>query len=387
MQKYYPTIILGAGASGLMCAAFLPKKSALLIDINKSIGAKMAISGGGKCNVTNERLSSDNYLGNRYFIEDVFREFSNEDMLAWLDAKGLRLRLKKERQYFCEQSAQELLDVFKKEISKQGLSLETKILDITLEEGRFKVTSNKGCFECDHLVLALGGLSYKKIGASDMGYKIASKFGHTINATLPALIGFTLQKEQFFMKELSGTSIEKVRISVDKKRFEGALLFAHKGISGPAVLNASLYWNRGEVSIDFLCDFSFEAQSEKLISSLLPFAKRVAKAFLEHLGVEDKPYKQLSKAEKLQLESLRSYRFAPAGNFGYERAEVTKGGVDIRDIDAKSMMSKKQSNLYIIGELLDVTGELGGYNFQWAFSSGYVCAKSLCDKIASNYTI
>jgi len=386
MQKYYPTIILGAGASGLMCAATLPKKSALLIDINTSIGAKIAISGGGKCNVTNERLSSDNYLGNRYFIEDVFREFSNDDMLAWLDAKGLRLRLKKERQYFCEQSAQELLDVFKKEISKQELSLETKILDITLEEGRFKVASNKGCFECDHLVLALGGLSYKKIGASDMGYKIASKFGHTINATSPALVGFTLQKEQFFMKELSGTSIEKVRISVDKKTFEGALLFAHKGISGPAVLNASLYWNRGEVSIDFLCDFSFEVQSEKLISSLLPFAKRVAKAFLEHLGVEDKPYKQLSKKEKSRLESLRSYRFAPAGNFGYERAEVTKGGVDIRDIDAKSMMSKKQSNLYIIGELLDVTGELGGYNFQWAFSSGYVCAKSLCDKIASNYT-
>ncbi|MEJ2528421.1 MAG: aminoacetone oxidase family FAD-binding enzyme, partial [Sulfurovaceae bacterium] len=279
MQKYYPTIILGAGASGLMCAATLPKKSALLIDTNKSIGAKIAISGGEKCNVTNERLSSDNYLGNRYFIEDVFREFSNDDMLAWFDAKDLRLRLKKERQYFCEQSAQELLDVFKKEISKQELSLETKILDITLEQGRFKVASNKGCFECDHLVLALGGLSYKKIGASDMGYKIASKFGHTINATSPALVGFTLQKEQFFMKELSGTSIEKVRISVDKKRFEGALLFAHKGISGPAVLNASLYWNRGEVSIDFLCDFSFEAQSEKLISSLLPFAKRVAKAF------------------------------------------------------------------------------------------------------------
>jgi predicted Rossmann fold flavoprotein len=382
MQKHYQTIILGAGASGLMCAASLPKKSTLLIDINKGIGAKIAISGGGKCNVTNENLSSENYLGNRYFIEDVLREFSNDDMLDWLHAKGLQLTIKKENQYFCKQSAQELLDVFQKEIDLQNIMLAVEVQDVSLVDNCFEIMTNNGEFKCDYLVLALGGMSYKKIGASDVGYKIATKFGHSLRMTSPALVGLTLQKEHSFMKELSGTSIEKVRIYVENKSFEGALLFTHKGISGPAVLNASLYWSKGEMSIDFLCSFSFEAQSDKILSSILPFPKRVAKAFLEYLKIEDKPYKQLSKEQKIKLESLRTYRFSPAGNFGYERAEVTRGGVETKEIDAKSMMSKKQSNLYIIGELLDVTGELGGYNLQWAFSSGYVCAKSLCAKIS-----
>ena len=384
MQKHYPIIILGAGASALMCAAHLPPQCALLIDANEAIGAKIAVSGGSKCNVTNANLSSSNYQGDRFFIEDVFRIFSNGDMLTWLEGRGLRLVLRKETQYFCNKSAQELLDVFKKQTNKQEFLLNANILDVGFRQGCFEIISDQGSFGCDHLVLALGGTSYKKIGASETGYKIAAGFGHHINAISPALVGFTLQREQFFMKELSGTSIEKVRISVGDKSFEGALLFAHKGISGPVVLNASLYWQKGGITMDFLCDFDFDMQSDRSLSSLLPFSKRAAKAFLQHLKIDDKPYKHLSSVQKERLETLRAYRFAPAGNFGFERAEVTRGGVDTKEIDAKSMMSKKQNNLYIIGELLDVTGELGGYNLQWAFSSGYVCAKSLCDKIASN---
>jgi predicted Rossmann fold flavoprotein len=201
-------------------------------------------------------------------------------------------------------------------------------------------------------------------------------FGHTIIATAPALVGFTVQKEQFFFKELSGVSTEVI-ISVGKEKCRGGLLFAHKGISGPAVLDASLFWKKGKISIDFLPSFSWKSieGSKKQISSLLPLPKRVSKAFLLQLHLEDKAYDTLSEKEKKSLETLSAYSFAPAGSFGYSKAEVTRGGVFTDEVDAVTMMSDKEEGLYFIGEVLDVTGKLGGYNFQWAFSSAYACAK------------
>jgi len=199
--------------------------------------------------------------------------------------------------------------------------------------------------------------------------KVASNFGHTIVKTAPALVGFTLQKEQFFFKELS----------VGEHLCKGALLFAHKGISGPAVLDASLYWEKGKIEIDFLPKFSWKnlKSSKKQISSILPMPKRVTKAFLLQFGMDDKSGYQCSLEELSILQTLHRYTLAPAGTFGYSKAEVTKGGVCTDEVDGKTMMSKKCEGLYFVGEVLDVTGRLGGYNFQWAFSSAYVCSKSI----------
>ncbi|MBT8347864.1 MAG: aminoacetone oxidase family FAD-binding enzyme, partial [Sulfurovum sp.] len=225
---------------------------------------------------------------------------------------------------------------------------------------------------------ASGGLSYPKIGASSIGYEIAEAFGHTLVKTAPALVGFTVQKDQFFFKELSGVSTD-VKIHVGDEVCEGALLFAHKGMSGPAVLDASLYWEKGKIEIDFLPGFSWKSVqgSKKQISSLLPMPKRVSKAFLLQFKLEDKPFHQLTKQELETLQTLSAYSLAPAGTFGYAKAEVTKGGVETSEIDSSTMMSKKEDGIYFIGEVLDVTGRLGGYNFQWAFSSAYSCAKDV----------
>ncbi|MCF6206600.1 MAG: NAD(P)/FAD-dependent oxidoreductase, partial [Sulfurovum sp.] len=189
---------------------------------------------------------------------------------------------------------------------------------------------------------------------------------------------FTVQKEQFFFKDLSGTSTDVV-ITVGDQRCEGSLLFAHKGISGPVVLDASLYWEKGKIEIDFLpgFDWSVFKRSKKKISSLLPLPKRVTKAFLLQLNIEDQVGCAVSSETMKALQVLNRYTFAPAGTFGYAKAEVTRGGVATDEVDVLTMESKKQRGLFFIGEVLDVTGQLGGYNFQWAFSSAYVCAKRL----------
>lgn len=232
------------------------------------------------------------------------------------------------------------------------------------------------------MVVASGGLSFKLLGASGIGYDIATHFGHNIAKTAPALVGFTVQKEQFFFKLLSGVSTN-VCIKVGSHKCNGDLLFTHKGLSGPAVLDASLYWEKGKIEIDFLVDFSWKSVrgSKKNITSLLPLPKRVTKAFLIELELKDKPYNMYSEYECEKLCTLGHYTFAPAGTFGYSKAEVTKGGVETFEVDSETMMSKKEEGLYFIGEVLDVTGRLGGYNFQWAFSSAYSCAKSIKGKI------
>jgi len=221
-------------------------------------------------------------------------------------------------------------------------------------------------------------LSFPKIGASSIGYDIARSFGHSIETLSSGLVGLTVQPEQFFFKSLSGIAID-VKITVNNKEINGALLFAHKGISGPAVLDASLYWNKGKITIDFLPTLSIDSlkSSKKHISKILSLPSRVAKTFLETLNIEDKASNKLSFEEWKKITLLKNYSFAPAGTFGYSKAEVTKGGVSTDEVDASSMMSKKVENLYFLGEVLDVTGELGGYNFQWAFSTAFVCAKGI----------
>lgn len=228
------------------------------------------------------------------------------------------------------------------------------------------------------MIIATGGVSYPKIGATDIGFKIAQSFGHKIEKLNPALVGFTVQKDEFWFKNLSGISLT-ADIKVEDKTFRDSLLFTHKGVSGLGVLSASLYWQKGQIEIDFLPKYpldKFLKNSQKQITTLLPLPKRFTKEFLKSIDLEDKPIYKLTDNEKDRLKKLKNYSFAPAGNFGYSMAEVTKGGVSTDEINPNSMESKLIKNLYFIGEVVDVTGELGGYNFQWAFSSAFVCANS-----------
>jgi len=377
-------VIIGGGASALMLASLLPKNRVTIVESNAKLGAKILVSGGGKCNITNSNMGEAYFLSNSddkptlSFVTDALKSFTEKNLLQWLERQKLVPMIRKDGQYFCQNSAKELLDIFLKECKRQKVLLNENVIEVSKKEELFYVKTNKQTLKSDIVVVASGGLSFPKLGASSIGYDIAKSFGHTIVNTAPGLVGFTVQKEQFFFKELSGTSTE-VEIHVDDKLCKGALLFAHKGISGPSVLDASLYWKKGKIRIDFLPNFSWKSlsSSKKQISSLLPMPKRVTKAFLIQFGIEDKVASKLTSDELKQLESLNNYIFSPAGTFGYSKAEVTKGGVSTDEIDSKNMMSLKTDGLYFVGEVLDVTGRLGGYNFQWAFSSAYVCARDI----------
>nr|WP_267905526.1 NAD(P)/FAD-dependent oxidoreductase [Nitrosophilus alvini] len=370
-------MILGGGAGSLMAASVIKSKSVALIEHNGDIGAKIKISGGGRCNITNRYLGWTNYLGEKSFVQSVIERFTNKDLLKFFKEKGLKPVLRKENQFFCPHSSDDILGIFKKELKNISVFLKYEILDVEKVEDFFIVRCDKESFKAKFVLVATGGISYKKLGASDIGYKIAQKFGHSIVPLKPALVGFTVQKDEFWFKNLSGISF-RARVKTAKKEIRGDILFAHRGISGPAMLNASLYWDRGKISVDFLDDKKLEEllryKNRQLISQL-PLPKRFVKEFLYRFGLIDKPVKNLGKKEIEILKLLESYEFAPAGTFGFERAEVTKGGISTDEIDPLNMESKKVKNLFFAGEVLNVTGELGGYNFQWAFSSGYIAGK------------
>ena len=362
----YDVIILGAGASGLFLADFLKNKNILIIEHNSKIGEKIKVSGGEKCNITNKYVSFKNYHPQSEFVKKTLKKAGNKELLKWIKNKGLEVYELKEGQYFFE-SSREILKVL---APKCKIMLNTEILDV--KEG-FEVITNRGVYKSKNIVVALGGKSFKKLGASEKGYKIAEKFGHKITPVKPALVGLTVQPGEAWFKKLSGVSF-KASVSVDNKKFVQNILFSHRGITGPAILNASLYWEKGKIKIDFLAGKKVEnllKNRHRQIISQLPLPKAFIKEFLNVTGIEDKKVMLLKKEEIKKLKRLENYEFAPAGTFGFERAEVTKGGVNTDEI-SEFMESKKVKGLYFTGEVLDVTGELGGYNFQWAFSSAYL---------------
>jgi len=378
--KIVDIAIIGAGASGLMLASHLKNRSILLIDANPVIGAKLKISGGGRCNITNKFMNSDFFDGNISFINQVLTNFTTSDLLNFLEKYNLKPTIENKSvngQYFCKSSS-EIIDVFAKSTKHVNFMMNTKVLKVD-KNGHFKITTDKDTIAADILIVASGGISYPILNSSTIGYEIAKLFGHTIIETKPALVGLSVQKEQFWMKELSGISLPVI-IEIGNKNINGDLLFTHKGISGPAVLNASLYWQKGHITIDFLPFSTIQnmlKDKNKQISTQLNLPKNFTKAFLLHIGMEDKQIAKLKKVEIEKLETLKKYPLSPAGTFGYSKAEVTKGGVSTEEIDAKSMESKLCKNLYFIGECLNVTGSLGGYNLHWAFSSALTCSKKL----------
>ncbi|MCI4406268.1 MAG: aminoacetone oxidase family FAD-binding enzyme [Sulfuricurvum sp.] len=379
-MKHYDAIILGGGAGGLMCAAQLRQNSSLSIAIiegNNRPALKLKASGGGKCNLTNVEVDESHYLGDSSLIKHVLSAFPQKALLEYFREGGLRPVIRKERYYFCPKSSDEVISILMGKAHGVDLLLGHKILRV---EGQnpFVVTTERGKFSADKIVVATGGASYKELGASDIGLKIAQSYGIKTVPFSPALVGLTLQPREFWMKELSGISC-RARIHVAGKTLNEDLLFAHKGISGLVVLSASLYWFKGEIVVDFLPDFDLDTikKEKKAISTALPLPKRLLKAFLDAVGLEDKACNRLSLPEWEKLSTIQRYAMAPSGTFGLSKAEACRGGVSCEEIDPKTMESIKIKGLYFIGETVDVTGELGGYNFQWAFSSAVVAAKAI----------
>jgi predicted Rossmann fold flavoprotein len=380
MSIIYDVIILGGGASGLMCAAQLRENSSLkvaVIEGNSRPALKLKASGGGKCNLTNVEVDESHYLGDASLVSHTLNVFSKEALLKYFHAGGLRPVIRKERYYFCPKSSDEVIAILLGRAQGTDVFLNHKILSV--EGGNpFTVSTDKGKFQAARVVVATGGASYKELGASDIGLKIAQSYTLKTVPFAPALVGLTLQPKEFWMKELSGVSF-RARIHVAGKTLDEDLLFAHKGISGLVVLSASLYWHRGEIVIDFLPDFDLDAvqKEKKLISTALPLPKRFMKTFLETIGLEDKPCNRLTQTERETLSLIRNYSMAPSGTFGLSKAEACRGGIACEEIDPLSMQSRSVKGLYFIGETVDVTGELGGYNFQWAFSSAVVCSAAI----------
>lgn len=360
-----------------MCAAQLREKSSLkiaIIDGNMKPALKLKASGGGKCNLTNVEVDASHFLGEETLVSHALKVFSKEALLQYFHNAGLRPVIRKERYYFCPKSSDEVISIL---LGKsQGCEMLMGHNIVSVEgDTPFIITTDKAKFSASNVVVATGGASYKELGASDIGLKIAQSYGHATVPFAPALVGLTLQPKEFWMKELSGISLP-ARIRVGEKVLNEDLLFAHKGISGPVVLSASLYWHRGEIVINFCPNMNLETlkNEKKLLSTALPLPKRFTKAFLEAIKLEDKPCNRLNEDEREKLSLIQNYKMAPSGTFGLTKAEVCRGGLVCEEIDSNTMQSTKIKGLYFIGETVDVTGELGGYNFQWAFSSAVVCA-------------
>jgi len=376
-MNIYDVLILGGGASGLMCASHLDKNlKVAIVDGNDKVAKKLKISGGGKCNITNVEVSVNNFDGDSELVEYALSIFSRDDLLKFLEDNGVNPIIRKDRYYFCKNSSDEIINILKRKTQNFETLLNREIIEVKKIDEIFELKTSKGILKSQKVVVATGGKSFKNLGASEIGLKIAKDFAIKIKEFTPALVGMTLQKDQFWMKELSGLSCY-VHITVKDKILKEDMLFAHKGISGPSVLSASLYWQKGNISVNFLPNnniINLINSSKKLVSSTIPLPKRLSHAILKALNVDDIECNRLNKQTIENLKNIHSYEFAPAGNFGFAKAEVSRGGVICEELNRYTLEALDVAGLYFIGEVVDVTGELGGYNFQWAFSSGMVCA-------------
>lgn len=362
-----------------MAAASLPSSlSVLIIDANKTLGKKLSISGGGKCNFTNRFMSPSFYRADENFILPSLNSFSYNDSLDFF--KDIETEERDKGKIFGSKSSKMFRDRLIFEARKCEVALNIFIKSASFEDGLFALKSEQKIFKCKRLIVSLGSPAWPQVGTSDKGWEIAQKFGHSIISPSPALAPLTLQLEQFWMKGLSGISFD-VKATISEKILKDSLLFSHKGLSGPLALDISLFWEKGVIEFDFwpsgCLEKILESKSKKQISSLISLPKRFIKAFLEAEKIEDKTINLLTKEEKNSLKKLHKYIFAPAGTLGLAKAEVVKGGVDTKEVDSLTLESRCQKNLYFIGEVLNVTGALGGYNLHWAFASARQCTKHL----------
>lgn len=390
MQNEADVVILGAGGAGMMCAIRAGRRgrSVVLLDHAKKIGGKILISGGGRCNFTNLGAGPGNYVSlNPHFMKSALARYSPWDFIELVVKHGIPYHEKKLGQQFCDGSAQAIVDMLEKECLSAGarFELSCKIERVELiptGNRRFRVSTDRGIVECDSVVVATGGLSLPKIGATGIGYEIAKEFGLDLVARAPALDGFVFSDEDGRrFSGLAGVSFDSI-ITCNGMTFHEAILFTHAGLSGPATLQASLHWNGGDpVTVDLLPGIDpmvwfmekKKSGNRSLVKNLLSelLASRLAERLCELHFPDARPLPDVSEKElKVFCELLKSWTFVPKSTVGYSKAEVTRGGVSTEELSSKTLETRKVPGLYFIGEVVDVTGWLGGYNFQWAWASG-----------------
>jgi len=381
-------IIIGAGAAGLMCAIEAGKRgrSVVVLEHSRKPGNKIRMSGGGRCNFTNYNIDSENYLSqNNHFVKSALSRYSQWDFLALVQLYQIPFHEREHGQLFCDNSAKDILDMLLLECKNSGVQIRLKSNIKAVERvdtGGYKILSDTGDFVCESLVIATGGLSIPTSGATSFGYKVAQQFNLNIIPPSAGLVPFTFDLDQKSkIAELAGIAVV-AEVSCNSQIFRENILFTHRGLSGPAILQISNYWEQGkEIEIDWLPDVDIEIIiSEAISKSPKQLVKTALSPVLPQrliemlLGTECVmiPINQLTgkQVEKIVL-AIKHWKVIPAGTLGYRVAEVTKGGVDCHQVSSKTMQANSQPGLFFIGEVLDVCGWLGGYNLQWAWSSGW----------------
>jgi predicted Rossmann fold flavoprotein len=386
----WDVIIVGAGAAGLFCAiqAAGRGRSTLVLERGVHAGRKIAISGGGRCNFTNLNAEPDHYLcANPHFVKAPLARFTPYDFLAWIEKHGIGFQEKSSGQLFCRESATAIIRMLRQECASASVTLRTgsEVLAIHKKD-KFTVETHSDRWTCRSLVIATGGLSYPQIGATDFGYRIAEQFDIPLIPTRPALVPFVFAKaDRIDFSHLSGVSLE-ASVQSGKRSFRDAVLFTHQGMSGPAILQASCYWNPGEVvQLDLMPGvnlgelFAAERSSAKELKTVLSrfWPERFARFWTERHAMS-KLMRQFTDRELRKIEEdIHAWKIIPAGVEGYRKAEVTAGGVDTHALSSQTMEARSVPGLYFIGEVVDVTGQLGGFNLQWAWSSGFTAGQAV----------
>ncbi len=391
MSNQYDVIIIGAGAAGMMCAieAGKRRRKVLLVDHFKKIGEKIRISGGGRCNFTNLNTQSSKFLSqNPKFVKSALSQYTQHDFINLINKYEIKFHEKKLGQLFCDHSAQQIVEMLLKECELANVTIkrEFNITEIDKNKNQYIVKTVDETYLSQSLIIATGGLSVPKIGATPFGYKIAKKFGLDVLETLPALVPLTFNEKILEMcKELTGLSVKAI-VSLNKVLFQEGMLFTHRGLSGPSILQISSYWKQGnDITINLLPKLNIyqfleekrklnpKLDIENIIGDILP--KRLAQIICRDNNASGNISELSNKLLKKLSDNINTWIINPTGSEGYRTAEVTLGGVNTKELSSKTMMSKKHEGLFFIGEVVDVTGHLGGYNFQWAWSSGYVAGQ------------
>jgi len=388
MTEKFDAIILGGGAAGLMCAVEAGKRGRSVVVLERAdrIGKKILISGGGRCNFTNLHCRPENFLSsNPHFCKSALARYTPADFIALVEKHGIRYHEKHKGQLFCDGSAREIVAMLEEESRRAGVRIVVgaSVREIRHDTG-FAILAGEHEFHVSALVVATGGLSIPKIGATSFGYEVARQFGIRVKPCRPALVPLLFHAEdRSAYGELAGISTE-VRVSCDSQEFTEKMLFTHRGLSGPAILQISSYWREGQAIVvdlapaqDWVTPLRTSSSGRDLsaakqaLSGVLPH--RLADRWLEKHPPKDWTNHSLAELER----NSHHWPIAPAGTEGYEKAEVTAGGVDTDELSAKSMECRRVPGLYFIGEVVDVTGQLGGFNFQWAWASGFCAGQAV----------
>ncbi len=389
-------VVIGGGAAGLFCAIAAGQRGrkAIVLEHSERIGKKIAISGGGRCNFTNLNTSADNFISaNPHFCKSALARYTPADFVTLVEEHGIAWHEKKLGQLFCDGSSQLIIGMLLKEASAAGVDIrcDSQVRRVipaaaTGDSSRFQIETNSGSFISASLVVATGGLSIPPLGATDLGYQLARQFELAIVEPRPALVPFTLPVEtRSELAPLSGISLDAL-VSCNGNEFRENLLITHRGLSGPAILQISSYWFPGDgVTINLLPDYDAaellheQTNNDMTLANFLSqfFPRRFAAAWCA-LNCSSQPLKRYTPAEIAGIaKKLNCWEIIPSGTEGYKKAEVTAGGVSTGELSSQTMQAKRVPGLYFIGEVVDVTGHLGGYNFQWAWASGYAAGQSV----------